>query len=42
MPSVPHAARPIPGQPCEVLSIVASRDYVFHGDLSRLMKGNAK
>ena len=37
--TVPHAARPIKGKPCRILAVVASRDYLFHGDLTRLLKG---
>ena len=37
--SVPHAARRIDGKPCKLLSVVASRDYVFHGDLTQLLQG---
>ena len=42
--TVPHAARAIKDKPCRLLAVVASRDYLFHGDLSRLLKGepNAK
>ena len=35
--SVPHAARSVPGKPCRLLVVVASRDYQFHGDLSTLL-----
>jgi transcriptional regulator with XRE-family HTH domain len=35
--SVPHAARVPAGLRCRLLSIVASRDYLFHGDLTRLL-----
>lgn len=37
--SVPHAAHAIKGRPCKLLAVVSSRDYLFHGDLSRLLKG---
>ena len=37
--SIPHAARAVKGRPCKLLAIVSSRDYLFHGDLSRLLKG---
>ena len=37
--TIPHAARPIKGKPCSIMAIVASRDYLFHGDLTRLIKG---
>jgi transcriptional regulator with XRE-family HTH domain len=35
--TVPHAARAIKGKPCRILAVVASRDYLFHGDLPRLL-----
>ena len=35
--SVPHTTHAIKGKPCKLLAVVASRDYLFHGDLSRLM-----
>ncbi len=37
--SVPHAARRINDKPCRLLAVVASRDYVFHGDLTQLLEG---
>ncbi len=37
--SVPHAAHAIKGRPCKLLAVVSSREYLFHGDLSRLLKG---
>jgi transcriptional regulator with XRE-family HTH domain len=37
--SVPHAARPAGDQACRLLVTVASVDYMFHGDLQRLLKG---
>ncbi|MEO6848370.1 MAG: cupin domain-containing protein [Chthoniobacterales bacterium] len=37
--TVPHAARAVPGKPGMLLSVVASKDYLFHGDLSKLLKG---
>ena len=37
--SVPHAARAVPGKPCRMVVVVASRDYLFHGDLSKLLNG---
>jgi transcriptional regulator with XRE-family HTH domain len=40
--TVPHAARARRGKECRVLCIVASRDYLFHGDLSRLMNGETQ
>ncbi len=40
--SVPHAAHTVKGQPCRVLSVVASRDYLFHGDLTRLLNEGGK
>lgn len=32
-----HRVEPIGGRPCEMLSVVTSRDFTFHGNLSRLM-----
>lgn len=40
--SIPHAAHSIKKKPCRILSVVASRDYLFHGDLTRLLNGAAK
>jgi len=40
--SIPHTAHPVRGKPCRLLSVVASRDYLFHGDLTRLLNGIAK
>lgn len=40
--SVPHAAHALKGQPCRLLSVVASRDYLFHGDLTRLLNEGGK
>jgi quercetin dioxygenase-like cupin family protein len=40
--SIPHAAHAIKGRPCRMLAIVSSRDYLFHGDLSRLLKGTGE
>ena len=37
--AVPHAARRIADRPCRILAVVASRDYVFHGDLTQLLEG---
>jgi transcriptional regulator with XRE-family HTH domain len=37
--SIPHSAHAIKGRPCRLLAIVSSRDYLFHGDLSGLLKG---
>ncbi len=34
---VPHTSRALNGVPCRLLAAVASRDYLFHGDLSRLL-----
>jgi transcriptional regulator with XRE-family HTH domain len=36
--TVPHAARPVKDGGCRILVVVASRDYVFHGDLTLLLK----
>lgn len=38
--TVPHAARPVPGKPARILAVVASRDYLFHGDLASLLNGS--
>lgn len=36
--TVPHAARLRSArEPCRLLAVVASRDYLFHGDLARLL-----
>lgn len=35
--SVPHAASVPSGLHCRILAVVASRDYLFHGDLTRLL-----
>jgi transcriptional regulator with XRE-family HTH domain len=40
--SIPHAAVAIKGRPCKVLAVISSRDYLFHGDLSRLLKGTGE
>jgi transcriptional regulator with XRE-family HTH domain len=40
--SIPHAARALKGRPCKLLAIISSRDYLFHGDLSRLLKGTGE
>ena len=40
--SVPHATRAVHGMPCRVLAVIASRDYLFHGDLSRLLNDGNK
>lgn len=37
--TVPHAARAIKSKPCRILAVVASRDYLFHGDLTKLLNG---
>ena len=34
---ISHFTKPDPKKGCKVLSVVASRDYLFHGDLSRLL-----
>jgi transcriptional regulator with XRE-family HTH domain len=34
--SIPHAAHAISKGACRILAVVGSRDYLFHGDLSRL------
>jgi transcriptional regulator with XRE-family HTH domain len=35
--TVPHTRRPIDGKSCRLLIVVASRDYLFHGDLRQLL-----
>ena len=35
--TVPHAARALGKSPCSILVVLVSRDYLFHGDLSRLL-----
>jgi len=40
--TVPHAARPLRGRSCRILAVVASRDYLFHGDLTRLLNEGGK
>jgi transcriptional regulator with XRE-family HTH domain len=40
--SIPHAAVAIKDRPCKVLAVISSRDYLFHGDLSRLLKGTSE
>lgn len=35
--TVPHAARAVGKGPCKILAVLVSRDYLFHGDLSRLL-----
>lgn len=37
--TVPHASHPVKGKPCRLLAVVASRDYLFHGDLKKLLQG---
>jgi transcriptional regulator with XRE-family HTH domain len=40
--STPHAAHAVKGRPCRLIAVVGSRDYVFHGDLSKLLNGESK
>ena len=40
--TVPHAARMVKGKSCRLLAVVASRDYLFHGDLTRLLSEDGK
>lgn len=35
--TVPHAALPDSGEPCRLLSVVASEDYRFHGEIARFL-----
>jgi len=39
--NVPHASRSVDGNPCKLLMMVSSRDYLFHGDISNLLKGTS-
>ena len=32
-----HRVEPLGGRPCEILSVVTSRDFTFHGNLNRLI-----
>ena len=41
-PRIRHVTIPDPKKGCTVLSVVASRNYLFHGDLSRLLNENGK
>lgn len=36
--TVPHGIRATGGTPCRLLAVVASRDYLFHGDISKLLQ----
>lgn len=36
--SVPHAVEAADQSPCRLLAVVASRDYLFHGDISKLLQ----
>ncbi len=40
--TVPHTVRSIKGKSCKLLAAVGSRDYLFHGDLAKLLTGNGK
>ncbi|MBL9215376.1 MAG: cupin domain-containing protein [Opitutaceae bacterium] len=35
--AIPHGVTTVDGKPCRMLAVVASRDYLFHGDLDRLI-----
>lgn len=37
--TVPHVGLPVTGKPGIILSIIASQDYVFHGDITNLLNG---
>lgn len=37
-PRIPHLTVPVKGLGCTVLAVVASRSYLFHGDLTRLLQ----
>lgn len=39
-PRIPHLAEPAGGKGCTVIAVVASRSYLFHGDITRLLKEN--
>lgn len=41
-PSVPHLAEPHRKLGCKVLAVVASRSYLFHGDITRLMQAGGE
>jgi len=36
--TVPHGIRATGSMPCRLLAVVASRDYLFHGDISKLLQ----
>lgn len=36
--TVPHGMRATGTKPCRLLAVVASRDYLFHGDISKLLQ----
>lgn len=36
--NVPHQLYPRKGKKCLILAVLASKDYLYHGDLSRLLK----
>lgn len=40
--TVPHGSVALNNEKCRLLCIVGSRDYVFHGDLSRLLNGDCQ
>lgn len=40
--SVPHAVQAMGNESCRLLAVVASRDYLFHGDLSKLLQINCR
>ena len=40
--SVPHAVQADGGKPCRLFAAVASRDYLFHGDVSKLLQIQCK
>lgn len=40
--SIPHAVHAFGGKRCRLAAVVASRDYLFHGDLSRLLQAPCK
>ncbi len=40
--TVPHAARAVKGKSCRLLVVIASRDYLFHGDLTKLLNADGR
>jgi len=40
--TIPHAMRSIPHRRGVILSVIASKDYLFHGDLTNFLKGTSR